>query len=67
MPYPPTFNLRVVDMDGSTDTQITSGDVSFVEPDIHASGRLVVCRIRSQSDIWKCPGRRIARREHASA
>ena len=42
-------------MDGSTDTQITSGDVSFVEPDVHASGRLVVCRIRSQSDIWKCP------------
>jgi Tol biopolymer transport system component len=22
---------------------------------VHASGRLVVCRIRSQSDIWKCP------------
>ena len=55
MPYPPTFNLRVVNVDGSTDTQITSGDVSFVEPDVHKSGRLVVCRIRSQSDIWKCP------------
>ena len=55
LPYPPTFNLRIVNRDGSTDTQITSGDVSFVEPDVHASGRLVVCRIRSQSDIWKCP------------
>ena len=55
MPYPPTFNLRVVNVDGSTDTQITSGDVSFVEPDVHESGRLVVCRIRSESDIWKCP------------
>jgi serine/threonine protein kinase len=54
-PYPPTFNLRVVHMDGSSDTQITSGDVSFVEPDVHESGRLVVCRIRSESDIWKCP------------
>jgi serine/threonine protein kinase/WD40 repeat protein len=55
LPYPPTFNLRIVSMDGSTDTQITSGDVSFVEPDVHASGRLVVCRVRSESDIWKCP------------
>jgi Tol biopolymer transport system component len=54
-PYPPTFNLRVVNMDGSSDTQITSGDVSFVQPDVHESGRLVVCRIRSESDIWKCP------------
>ena len=55
MPYPPTFNLRIVDFDGSADAQITSGDVSFVEPDVHTSGRLVVCRIRSESDIWKCP------------
>ena len=55
LPYPPTFNLRVVNVDGSKDTQITSGDVSYVEPDVHAGGRLVVCRIRSQSDIWKCP------------
>jgi Tol biopolymer transport system component len=55
MPYPPTFNLRIVDIDGSTDEQITCGDVSYVEPDVHSSGRLVVCRIRSESDIWKCP------------
>jgi eukaryotic-like serine/threonine-protein kinase len=55
MPYPPTFNLRVVKLDGSGDVQITSGDVSYVDPDLHASGRLVVSRIRSESDIWKCP------------
>ena len=55
MPYPPTFNLRVVGIDGSNEAQITSGDVSYVEPDVHSSGRLVVCRIRSVSDIWKCP------------
>jgi serine/threonine protein kinase len=55
LPYPPTFNMRVVRLDTSVDTQITAGDVSFVEPDIHHSGRLVVCRIRSESDIWKCP------------
>jgi eukaryotic-like serine/threonine-protein kinase len=55
LPYPPAFNLRVASLDGSTDTQITFGDVSFVEPDVHESGRLVACRIRSESDIWKCP------------
>jgi serine/threonine protein kinase len=55
MPYPPTFNLRVVKLDGSGDLQITSGDVSYVDPDLHASGRLVVSRIRSESDIWQCP------------
>ncbi len=55
MPYPPTFNLRVVRLDGTGDSQITSGDVSYVEPHVHKSGRLVVSRIRSESDIWKCP------------
>ena len=55
LPYPPTFNLRIVSMDGSTDTQITAGDVSYVDPDLHPSSRLVVCRVRSESDIWKCP------------
>lgn len=55
LPYPPTFNLRAVDIDGSNDRQVTSGDVSFVDPDVHQSGRLVVCRIRSESDIWKFP------------
>ena len=53
LPYPPSFNLRRVDGDGSNDVQITFGDLSFVEPDIHAAGRLVACRIRSESDIWK--------------
>jgi serine/threonine protein kinase len=55
LPYPPTFNLRVVKLDGSADSQITSGDLSYLDPDVHASGRLVVSRIRSDSDIWKCP------------
>jgi serine/threonine protein kinase len=55
LPYPPTFNLRVVDVNGTRDVQITSGDVSYVDPDVHQTGRLVVCRIRSESDIWKIP------------
>jgi len=55
LPYPPTFNLHTIDLDGTHDTQITSGDTSLVEPDVHHSGRLVVSRIRSHSDIWKFP------------
>jgi eukaryotic-like serine/threonine-protein kinase len=53
--YPPTFNLRIVGIDGSGDRQVTYGDTSYVEPDLHASGKLLASRIRSQTDIWKFP------------
>jgi serine/threonine protein kinase len=55
IPYPPTSNLRVVRRDGSGDRQITYGDDAHVDPDVHATGKLVVCRIRSDSDIWRIP------------
>jgi Tol biopolymer transport system component len=51
--YPPLFNLRTVGQHGRDDRQVTYGDQSFVEPDVHQSGRLLACRIRTQSDIWK--------------
>jgi hypothetical protein len=53
--YPPILNLRAVQRDGSGDRQLTFGDVSYVEPDVHASGLLTASRIRMQSDIWKFP------------
>jgi len=53
--YPPVFNLRAIGRDGRHDRALTFGDQSHVEPDIHRSGKLVACRIRSQSDIWKFP------------
>jgi serine/threonine protein kinase len=53
--YPPVFNLRVIQLDGSGDRQLTFGDQSYVEPDIHASGKLVAGRVTSRSDIWKIP------------
>ncbi len=53
--YPPIFNLRSVGQDGRHDRQLTYGDLSYVEPDVHSSGKLLVSRIRSQSDIWKFP------------
>jgi len=53
--YPPVFNLRVVQNDGSGDRQLTFGDLSFGEPDVHLSGKLVARRTVSHSDIWKFP------------
>jgi Tol biopolymer transport system component len=53
--YPPIFNLRTVGSNGRVDRQLTHGDQSFVEPDVHRSGCLLASRIRSQSDIWKFP------------
>jgi serine/threonine protein kinase/WD40 repeat protein len=51
--YPPIFNLRTVGEHGRDDRQLTYGDQSFVEPDVHQSGRLLAARIRAQSDVWK--------------
>jgi Tol biopolymer transport system component len=67
MPYPPTFNLHRVDADGSRDMQVTFGDLSYIEPDVHSSGRVVAARIRSMSDIWKYPvgGSPIENMQHA--
>jgi Tol biopolymer transport system component len=67
MPYPPTFNLHRVDLDGSRDVQLTFGDLSYIEPDVHASGRVVAARIRSMSDIWRFPvgGSPIENTQHA--
>jgi len=55
VPYPSTFNLRCVNRDGTVDRPLTFGDVSFVEPDVHASGKVLASRIRGQSDIWRFP------------
>jgi serine/threonine protein kinase/sugar lactone lactonase YvrE len=55
LPYPRTYGLRVIRLDGSGDRQATFGDTSHVAPDVHASGKIVVCRIRNASDIWRFP------------
>jgi serine/threonine protein kinase/Tol biopolymer transport system component len=51
--YPPIFNLRTVRQNGLDDRQLTYGDQSFAEPDVHQSGCLVATRIRTHSDIWR--------------
>ncbi len=53
--YPPMFNLRAVERDGTAQRQLTFGDVSYVEPDVHMAGMVTGSRIRMQSDIWKFP------------
>jgi Tol biopolymer transport system component len=52
--YPPVFNVRIVGRDGRGDRQVTFGDLSYVEPDMH-KGKLLVSRIRGQSDVWRFP------------
>ena len=34
---------------------MTFGDLSYVEPDVHQSGKVLVSRIRGQSDVWRFP------------
>src|SRR5262249_31285424 len=53
--YPPVFNLRRIGRAGTDDRQLTFGDQSYVDPDLHHSGRLTATRVRSQSDIWRFP------------
>jgi serine/threonine protein kinase len=53
--YPPIFNLHAIALGGSDERQLTFGDQSYLEPDVHASGRLVAGRTTSRSDIWKIP------------
>jgi len=55
MPYLPTLSLwRVALRDGSV-RQVTSGEMSYMSPDISKSGAILVSRMRLQTDIWKFP------------
>jgi Tol biopolymer transport system component len=53
--YPPVFNLRVASREGAAERQLTVGDVSYVHPEVAASGQLFTSRIRMHSDIWRFP------------
>ncbi len=56
--YPPIFNLRIAARrrgEEGVERQLTFGDVSYVEPDIVAAGKVFASRIRMQSDIWRFP------------
>ena len=55
MPYPPTFNLWKIRLDGGAPVQLTFGETSYEFPDIGTQGNLVVSRVRAQSDVWRFP------------
>lgn len=55
MPYPPTYNLWKIPLDGTAHTQLTFGESSYEFPDLGTQGNLVVSRVRAQANIWKFP------------
>ena len=55
MPYLPTLSLWQVTVRDGNVRRVTSGETSYVNPDISKSGSMVVGRMRMQTDIWKFP------------
>ena len=55
MPYLPTLGLWQVTLRDGSVRRITSGEASYMSPDISKSGAIVVSRMSFQSDIWKFP------------
>ena len=55
MPYLPTLGLWQVTLRDGSVRQITSGETSYVSPDISKSGAILVGRMKLQTDIWKFP------------
>ena len=55
MPYLPTLGLWQVTLGDGSIRRVTSGETSYVSPDISKSGAILVGRMKLQSDIWKFP------------
>jgi serine/threonine protein kinase len=55
MPYLPTLGLWQVTLRDGAVRRITSGETSYVSPDISKSGAILVGRMKLQTDIWKFP------------
>jgi serine/threonine protein kinase/Tol biopolymer transport system component len=55
MPYLPNVGLWHVSLGDGTVRQVTSGETSYVTPDVAKSGAIVAGRLRLQTDIWKFP------------
>jgi Tol biopolymer transport system component len=55
MPYLPVLGLwRVALADGQVQ-QVTTGEMSYMSPDIGKSGTIFVSRMKLETDIWKFP------------
>ena len=55
MPYPPTYNLWRIGLDGGAPIPLTFGESSYEFPDLGPRGNLVVSRVRAQADVWRFP------------
>jgi Tol biopolymer transport system component len=55
LPYLPPLGLWQVTLRDGSVRRVTSGEASYVSPDISKSGAIVVGRMKLQTDIWKFP------------
>jgi Tol biopolymer transport system component len=55
MPYLPTLDLWQVTLRDGGVRRVTSGETSYMSPDISKSGAILVSRLKVQTDIWKFP------------
>ena len=55
MPYLPSLDLWEAALEGGEVRRVTSGEMSYVSPDISKSGTIMVSRMRLQTDIWQFP------------
>ena len=55
MPYLPTLSLWQVTLRDGAVRRVTSGEASYMSPDVSKSGAILVSRMKLQSDIWKFP------------
>jgi Tol biopolymer transport system component len=55
IPYLPTLGLWQVTLRDGSIRRVTSGESSYMSPDISASGAILVSRMKLQNDIWKFP------------
>jgi eukaryotic-like serine/threonine-protein kinase len=55
LPYLPPLDLWEVTLRDGSVRRVTSGETSYLSPDVSKSGAIVVGRMRLQTDIWKFP------------
>ncbi len=55
VPYLPTLGLWQVTLRDGGVRQLTTGEMSYLSPDISKNGAILVSRMNLQTDIWKFP------------
>jgi eukaryotic-like serine/threonine-protein kinase len=55
MPYLPTLSLWQGTLRDGAVRRVTSGETSYMSPDISKSGAILVSRMKLQTDIWRFP------------